>query len=436
MKMSDDRKTSDDRDYDAAIVGASLAGCTAAILLARAGARVALVEQRPDPTAYKRVCSHFIQSSAMPTLERLGLGEPMEAAGALRVRARIWTRWGWVEPPTGSRVPAGINLRRELLDPMIRRMAGETPGVELMLGRTAQALVREGAAVRGVEVREKSGASTRLRARLTVGADGRDSRVAVLAGVRTRTKRHERIAYGAYFEGPSPVGAPDGSAWFLDPDWAAAFPTDGGLTFYAAMPTKERLPEFRRDPGEALTAMIAALPDAPPILSSLIVDSPVGRIDMTNVIHTPTAPGLALVGDAALATDPLWGVGCGWALQSSEWLADSVAPALARSRAVGAESLEQGLERYRRRHTRALRGHSFLIHDYAGGRRFNLMERLLFSAAVHDERIARTFEAVGTRNVGPTRAMATMVPRAALVNARRSLSQRRQPARRVDLERA
>jgi menaquinone-9 beta-reductase len=429
-------KMSDDRDYDAAIVGASLAGCTAAILLARAGARVALVEQRPDPAAYKRVCSHFIQSSALPTLERLGLVGPMEAAGALRVRARLWTRWGWVEPPSESRVPAGINLRRELLDPMIRGMAGDTPGVELLLGRTAHALVREGGAVRGVEVRERSGASTQLRARLTIGADGRDSRVAELAGVRTRTKRHERIAYGAYFEGPSPVGAPDGSAWFLDPDWAAAFPTDGGLTFYAAMPTKERLPEFRRDPAEALTAMIAALPDAPPIRSSRIVGSTVGRIDMTNVIHRPTAPGLALVGDAALATDPLWGVGCGWAFQSSEWLTDSVAPALASSRAVGAESLEQGLERYRRRHTRALRGHAHLIHDYSWGRKLNPMERLLFSAAVHDERVAQTFEAVGTRNVGPMWGLA-VVPRAALVNARRSLSQRRRPpSRRIDLERA
>ncbi len=321
---------------------------------------------------------------------------------------------------------------------MIRRMAGDTPGVEVMLGHTAHALVREGGAVRGVEVREKSGASTRLRARLTVGADGRDSRVAKLAGVPTRTKRHERIAYGAYFEGPSPAGAPNGSAWFLDPDWAAAFPTDAGLTFYAAMPTKARLPEFRHDPAAALTAMIAALPDAPPILSSQMVGATVGRIDMTNVIHTPTAPGLALVGDAALATDPLWGVGCGWAFQSSEWLADSVAPALAAAgRSAGAETLEQGLERYRRRHTRALRGHSFLIHDYAGGRKLSPMERLLFSAAIHDERVARSFEAFGTRNVGPARGMATMVPRAVLVTARRSLSKRRrQPAGRVDLERA
>ena len=49
----------------------------------------------------------------------------------------------------------------------------------------------------------------------------------------------------------------------------------------------------------------------------------IGKIDMTNRVRVPVAPGLALVGDAALATDPLFGVGCGWAFQSAEWLADA-----------------------------------------------------------------------------------------------------------------
>ena len=54
-------------DFDVAVVGASIAGCTAARLYAQRGARVALVEQRPDPDAYKTVCTHYIQSSATPT---------------------------------------------------------------------------------------------------------------------------------------------------------------------------------------------------------------------------------------------------------------------------------------------------------------------------------------------------------------------------------
>src|SRR5271168_4064238 len=109
-----------DYDADAVIVGASLAGCTTAILLARAGARVALVEQRPDPGAYKKICTHFIQSSAVPTLERLGLLERMMQVGALRGRARLHTPWGWIAPPAKSSIPTGVNLRRERLDPLLR----------------------------------------------------------------------------------------------------------------------------------------------------------------------------------------------------------------------------------------------------------------------------------------------------------------------------
>jgi flavin-dependent dehydrogenase len=140
---------------------------------------------------------------------------------------------------------------------------------------------------------------------------------------------------------------------------------------------------------------------------------------MTNVAHMPTAPGLALVGDAALAIDPLWGVGCGWALQSAEWLADSVSEAL-----VSSESLDAGLKRYRRRHARALRGHAAMIYDYAGGRKFNAPERLLFSAATYDDGLAAVMEAFGTRNIGPGRMMMTGMPRALRARARRSLSRR------------
>ena len=82
-------------DFDAVVVGASLAGCATAIHLGRAGHRVALVDKRPDPAAYKRVCGHFVQSSAVPALERLGVLEELEAAGAVRGHARVWSPYGW-----------------------------------------------------------------------------------------------------------------------------------------------------------------------------------------------------------------------------------------------------------------------------------------------------------------------------------------------------
>src|SRR4029077_15771622 len=97
-------------DFDVAIVGASLSGCTAAILLSRAGARVALIEKSPDPAAYKRLCSHFIQAPAASTLERMGFAEAALAADGQRVRGRAWTRWGWIEPTEGP-TAYGVNLR-------------------------------------------------------------------------------------------------------------------------------------------------------------------------------------------------------------------------------------------------------------------------------------------------------------------------------------
>jgi 2-polyprenyl-6-methoxyphenol hydroxylase-like FAD-dependent oxidoreductase len=411
-------------DYDAVIVGASLAGCATAILLGRAGARVALVEKQPDAEAFKRVCSHFIQASGVPTLERLGLLDPIMAAGGVRSRLRAWTPWGWVDPPP-DRAGYAVNLRRELLDPLVRDAAAQTPGVELMLGQSAHRLLREEGAVGGIVVRDRTEAETALRARLVIGADGRDSQIAELAGVATKTLPHGRFAYGAYFEGAPPAGAPDSSFWMMDPQWAAAFPTDDGLVFYAAMLTKDRLPEFKRDPAAALVSFIADIPEAPPIRAGTIVGPGVlGKLDMPNRVRRPVAPGLALVGDAALATDPIFGVGCGWALQSGEWLANSVAPAIR-----GEESLDRGLTRYRRRHARELRGHAFFIHDYATGRRFRPAERMMFSAAARDPKVATTFDELGTRRIKPGRMFVKIVPRSIAVNTRHALSRRRDDTR-------
>jgi 2-polyprenyl-6-methoxyphenol hydroxylase-like FAD-dependent oxidoreductase len=402
--------------YDAVIVGGSLAGCAAAIQLGRAGLEVALVEKQPDPGAYKRMCSHFIQASGVPAIERLGLLEPMEAQGAVRPGMHAWTKWGWIEPPP-ERASRGVNLRRERLDPLVRSTAAKTPGVEVLLGWAAERPLRDGSAFAGVVVRDREGTERELRGRLTIGADGRDSKIAELSEVPVKTYPHNRFAYGGYFEGPPVEHSPDGLIWFLDPHWAAAFPTDSNLTFYAAMPTKDRLPEFKREPEAALVRFLADAPEPPPIRESRAIEPVLGKIDMTNRMRKPVAPGLALIGDAALATDPLFGVGCGWAFQSAEWLGDSVLPAL-----QGEESLEQGLERYRRRHARELGSHAYFIHDYATGRRLNPAERLMFSAAARDPKAAVMFDRFGTRQIRPQQFLPRMLPRALAVNARHALA--------------
>ncbi|MER5731258.1 NAD(P)/FAD-dependent oxidoreductase [Streptomyces sp. NPDC002138] len=386
-------------DYDVVISGASLAGSAAAILLARRGVRVALLERRSDPDAYKVLCTHSITANAYPVLDGLGLVPALEEAGAVRNEARWYTRWGWIEPkaaPGGPALPYAYNVRRSTLDPLIRSRAARTPGVDLLLGHQVTGLVEEGGRIAGVRASTPRG-EREIRARLVIGADGKDSAVAKLAGVPARQYENERFGYLAHFRDlPLPGGI--GQTWFLEPDMAYAFPNDDGVTVLAVLPAKKRLPAFREDLEGSFLSFVRALPEAPPVDSAERITKIVGTVNYPLVSRDPTAPGLALIGDAALTGDPLWGVGCGWALQSAHWLAEAVAPAV-----TGRGDLDRSLARYARRHRRRLSGHQFLSVDYAKARPFNPGERLMFSAAARDASMARHLYLFGSRLLGPMR---------------------------------
>lgn len=405
--------------YDAVIAGASLAGCSTAILLAHAGVRVALLDKHTKASAFKRLCGHYIQPSAISTIERLGVTDALTSAGAVRSRLQLWTEWGRIDAGKVPRVPAGMNLRREVLDPLLRQAAAETDGVDLILDRSLHELVREDGRVCGAVLRDHERHETTLHAPLVVGADGRGSRVAMSAGLSESTEPNGRFSYAAYFEGPPSAGAPDCFLWMLNPDWAGAFPTDDGLTMYACMPTKDRIPEFRRDPGAALKAFIAALPEAPPIEISRQVGPTIGSLDIPTITHDPTTDGVALVGDAALAADPMFAVGCSWALQSGEWLADSVAPAL-----LGKESLARGLARYRRRHRRATHGHALMMRRLSTTRPLPPRARMVWAAASHDHRLGADIEAFSGRSISPARFLSRVLPRAPVVLLRETITSR------------
>jgi len=133
--------------YDAVIVGASAAGCTAATLYARQGLKVALVDRESSPDYYKKICNHFIQPFAVHTFKRLGIVDALEAAGALRNGdIRVYTRWGLIHATPDSRSPHqpyGYNIRRLKLDPMRRDLAAGTAGVDFMPGLTARQLLAD-----------------------------------------------------------------------------------------------------------------------------------------------------------------------------------------------------------------------------------------------------------------------------------------------------
>jgi len=379
-------------DFDAVVVGASTAGCTAARLYAQRGARVALVEKRPDIDAYKTVCTHYIQASATPAIEKVGLAPLIEERGAVRNSIDLWTPYGgWIHHRGDT--PYGYNVTREVLDPLLRRMTAETPGVELLSGHTATELLANGQP--GVVVEDRQRARTALRARLVVAADGRDTHMARMAGVPGRVRPHNRFFYWAYWRGVEPAG--DRSRmWFMEPDCAYSFPNENGLCLLLAAPHRDRLPEFRSDLEGAYMRYLAELPDAPDVSHATRESKLLGKLDLPSVSRPAARPGLAFVGDAALASDPLWGVGCGWAFQSADWLVEETAAAL-----VGGADLDAALGSYRRLHRRRLGPHHFLLSDLATARPATPLERTMYRKAATDDDVWRTFEAIGTRRRSP-----------------------------------
>jgi menaquinone-9 beta-reductase len=398
-----------DREYDVVVVGGSLAGCAAARLLALRGARVAVVEKRPELDAYKVICTHNIQAGAVPAMERLGIGPAIRNAGAVRVQTDIWTRYGWIRPP--DRGLRSLNLRRSVLDPIVRQQAIETPGVDYLPGLTAVGLEGD-ERVEGVRVSGHGDKEKPLTARLVVAADGRDSQVARMAGVPGRVRPHKRFCYFSYFKDVPLLDPNRGMVWFSDPDMAYIHPNEGGVSMVCVVPAKRRLDEFRGRPELAVRAHFRSLAGAPSLDSARPIAKWFGKLEMPSTIRPAAARGMVFVGDAAQASDPIFGVGCGWAFQSADWLAEEVGPALLHG---SDRDLNRALGAYARRHRRELGAHHWLISDYSSGRRFSPIEKLIYSAAARDAELAGRVEDFATRSIGGIAATRRMIARAALV---------------------
>lgn len=402
-------------DYDVIIVGASIAGCTAATAYGRAGLRVALVERHRSPQAHKTLCGHFVLGGTHDVLRRLGFWQPMlDHGAAVTTGLGVWTGSGWIVPRPDSGVPPAISLRRRKLDPLLREIAGSTPGVHLMTGHRVVDLVEDaGGAVAGVVTSDGGTGRAILRARLVVGADGHRSTVARLARVAEDRATNERFLFWTYYEGATMNGPGDGQVWPLGRDVAVCIPVDDGLTQVGVFPAKDRLPEFTADRTTAFDRFVARLPDGPSLAGARQVSNLVGTTDYPCVRRDPTPrPGLALIGDAATASDPVPAVGCGWAFRSAAWLTDATAEALCRG-----GNVRQALRSYRRAH-RFIDKYDALGRKEALAKPPNALQRAVRTAALSDPDIARRLAMFAMRAAEPSVLLNPKVMARALVTVR------------------
>jgi flavin-dependent dehydrogenase len=319
------------RRYDAVIVGARCAGASTALLLARRGYRVLLVDRGSFGSDIPH--GHYIHRHGPGRLARWGL---LDRVAALCPPVTSITLDLGDFPLVGrdlvvDGIAAGYAPRRSTLDALLVEAAGAA-GAELRPHFGVTGLLREGDAVTGIRGREAGGGEVAEHAAITIGADGRHSFVARAVGAASYGVEPPLAFY--YFSYWS--GLPDRGLEILIRNHAMifSFPTNDGLTgVFVGWPI-EHLDRVRRDVEASLLAVVDGVPEyAARLRSGRRVERLRGAIDLPNFLRCPWGPGWALVGDAGCHKDPVLALGICDALRDAELLSDAVDAALRGRRA-------------------------------------------------------------------------------------------------------
>ncbi|HEY5858493.1 MAG TPA: NAD(P)/FAD-dependent oxidoreductase [Aldersonia sp.] len=315
-----------DQHYDAIVVGGRCAGAATAMLLARGGLRVLVVEAARPGT--DTLSTHALMRGGVLQLHRWGLLDAVVAAGTPAIRSTEFAygdELETVEIRSGDGISALRAPRRTVLDRLLLA-AARTAGAEVRIPARVTRLLTDGSTVRGVEGIER-GTGTRFRATapLTIGADGRNSTIAqaVDAHFRRRGTACGAIVYG-YFPGLPR----DRYHWAYRPGVAAGVvPTGDGLACVWAGTAGAR---FARHRSASLDTTFRSLlaEAAPELASSIGAVRHVGTLrafpGRPGWIRDSAGPGWALVGDAAYFKDPITAHGITDALRDAQLLALAV----------------------------------------------------------------------------------------------------------------
>jgi flavin-dependent dehydrogenase len=340
--------------HDVVIVGARVAGSATAMLLARLGHDVVVVDQASFPS--DTVSTHSIARSGVVQLARWGLLDAVLDSGAPAIRQVTFNADG-ASLTRPIKEKSGIDLlvapRRYVLDAILAAAAGHA-GAQLRLGVTVTGVHRDrGGRVTGVTGQDQRGRQVELGARWVIGADGLGSRVARLVDAQvTQARPPGGAAQYAYY-----TGIPWGGIEFFvaERSFAGVFPThDGQACIWVCTPSSDAK-ALRRRTGSRVEAFDQLLArSAPPLAERLRKarrSSPVqGMLRQPNQLRQAFGPGWALVGDAGYYRDAVTAYGISDAFRDAELLALAVDQALG----SGAEETT-ALAAYQQQRDQALR---------------------------------------------------------------------------------
>jgi len=344
------------RRHDVVVVGARVAGSATALLLARLGHDVVVVDQALLPS--DTVSTHSIARSGVVQLRRWGLLDGVLGSGAPAIR-QVTFHAGGESLTRTIKHKSGVELvvapRRYVLDTILATAAGRA-GAEVRTGVTVTGVRRDThGRVVGVYGQDRAGARVELGARWVVGADGLRSRVASLVGAAV----NEAGAAGGAAQYAYYTGIPwGGIEFFVAPrSFAGVFPTHGGQACIWVCTPAADARVVRRRTGSRVEAFDQLLEGSAPPLAERLRQarrtSPVqGMLRQPNQLRQAFGPGWALVGDAGYYRDAVTAYGISDAFHHAELLAVALDQALA---TADAEQEAAALAGYQQQRDQALR---------------------------------------------------------------------------------
>ena len=337
-------------NYDAIVVGARCGGAPTAMLLARKGYRVLLLDRATFPS--DTPTAHFLIPPGVASLARWGLLDRVRDSNCPHIRTwhldvGPFTLSG--SPPPVDGVQGAYGPRRFVLDKILVDAAVEA-GVELRENFSVHELLtdRDGESVTGIRGRTATGPMLTEQARMVIGADGMRSLVArSVQAPSYATRPPVACAYYSYW---NDVPVNDIELYPREGRVVIAFGTNDGLTCIFLEWPVAMFPTVRADlDGEFLAAIDLCAPGlAERVRGGRRAERFVGTADIPNFFRKPYGPGWALVGDAGFHKDPYLAQGISDAFRDAELLSEAIDAGFS-----GRQALDDALAGYEERRNAA-----------------------------------------------------------------------------------
>jgi flavin-dependent dehydrogenase len=327
--------------YDAIVVGARCAGSPTAMLLARKGYKVLLVDRGTFPSDMP-FSNHYVHQTGSSLLKKWGLLDKLAATNCPPIKTNHWNYGAFTltgAPPPAAGVPDAYAPRRLRLDPILVD-AAVAAGAELREGFSAQEVIWENDRVVGIRGHQRDGDTVTEKARIVIGADGMFSTIA--KGVKAPEYNNKPALEGSWYAYWSGVKMKGWHLWLRPYRVMFAYNTNDDLALVGvAFPARE-LPAVRSDiEGNYMRSIAEHTPDLAEQLSHGRRESRFVGGAIPGYYRRPYGPGWALVGDAAYQKDPCTASGITDAFKAADLMAEAIDAGLS-----GRQPMEQAISAY------------------------------------------------------------------------------------------